>query len=373
MSTGVDLVVGSLERWDEVWRRNQHLVAALLRAGTVRRVLFVEPPADPTSDLAGRRHPRVGAGLRPEPAGTAPGRLWLYQPTKPLPRRLDPRFDSRRARAVARAARRAGLVDPVVWVNDPSLASLLDVAHGPVLYDVTDDWLAADAPSRTLARTGEDESRLLARATAVTVCSPHLAAVKGAQRPVTLVTNGVDVARYRRPAARPADLPDGPVALYAGTLHADRLDVALTCRAADALTGRGRVVLLGPDALDAADREALHRAGVLLLGARPYEEVPAYLQHAEALVVPHVVSPFTESLDPLKLYEYLAVGRPVVSTPVAGFRDAPATHVSIAADDFPQVLVRVVAAHRPTIDPAPGLPTWDRQARLLAEAVGAVG
>ena len=47
-----------------------------------------------------------------------------------------------------------------------------------------------------------------------------------------------------------------------------------------------------------------------------------YLQHADVLVVPHVVSDFTDSLDPLKLYEYQAVGRPVVSTPVAGFRDA---------------------------------------------------
>lgn len=370
MSTGTDLVVGSLERWDEVWRRNQHLVAALLRAGTVRRVLFVEPPADPTSDLAARRRPRLGAGLRPEPAGAAPGRLWLYQPTKPLPRRLDPSFDVRRARAVRRAARRAGLVDPVIWVNDPSLARLLDVATGRVLYDVTDDWLAADSPPRTLARTVEDEAALLDRATAVTVCSPHLAAVKGARRPVTLVTNGVDVARYRRQAGRPADLPDGPVALYAGTLHADRLDVALTCRAAEALTGLGRVVLLGPDALEAPDREALHRAGAVLLGARPYDEVPAYLQHAEALVVPHVVSPFTESLDPLKLYEYLAVGRPVVSTPVAGFRDAPTSHVTLATEDFPQALARVVAAHLPTLGPAPGLPTWDDQARLLAEAVG---
>ena len=47
-----------------------------------------------------------------------------------------------------------------------------------------------------------------------------------------------------------------------------------------------------------------------------------YLQHADVLVVPHVVTSFTDSLDPIKLYEYQAVGRPVVSTPVAGFRDA---------------------------------------------------
>ena len=89
-------------------------------------------------------------------------------------------------------------------------------------------------------------------------------------------------------------------------------------------------MLLGPDALEATERSTLERAGVVLLGARPSAEVPAYLQHADVLVVPHVVTPFTDSLDPIKLYEYQAAGRPVVSTPVAGFRDAVDDLVTVA-------------------------------------------
>ena len=58
-----------------------------------------------------------------------------------------------------------------------------------------------------------------------------------------------------------------------------------------------------------------------------------YLQHADVLVVPHVVTEFTDSLDPIKLYEYQAVGRPVVSTPVAGFRDADDPRITIASGD----------------------------------------
>ena len=42
----------------------------------------------------------------------------------------------------------------------------------------------------------------------------------------------------------------------------------------------------------------------------------AYLQHADVLVVPHLVNAFTDSLDPIKLYEYQAVDKPVISTPV---------------------------------------------------------
>lgn len=368
--TGVDLVVGSLESWDQVWRRNQHLVAALLRAGAVDRVLFVEPPLDPVNDLRAGRRPRRGAGLRPEPTGVAAGRLWLYQPTKVLPRLVDPGFDARRARTASRLAHRLGFGDPVVWVNDPSLAALLDVADGRVVYDVTDDWLAAALPERALARARVDEDALLARAAAVTVCSPFLARAKGARRGVTLVTNGVDVARYRTPAPRPRDLPAGPVALYAGTLHADRLDVALTAATARALAGTGHLVLLGPDALEPDERQALQQAGAVLLGARPFEEVPAYLQHSDVLVVPHVVSSFTESLDPLKLYEYLAVGRPVVSTAVAGFRDAPASHVTVADEaGFAAAVARAAMAGEATLEPPAGLPSWDAQAALMARVL----
>ena len=53
---------------------------------------------------------------------------------------------------------------------------------------------------------------------------------------------------------------------------------------------------------------------MVLLGPRSPDELVGYLQHADALIVPHVVDAFTDSLDPIKLYEYQAVGRPVVST-----------------------------------------------------------
>jgi teichuronic acid biosynthesis glycosyltransferase TuaH len=122
------------------------------------------------------------------------------------------------------------------------------------------------------------------------------------------------------------------VAVYVGTLHADRLDVDLCVRTAGALDGVATVVLVGPNALAEGDTRVLREAGVVLLGAKPHEQVPAYLQHADVLLVPHVVTPFTDSLDPLKLYEYQAVARPVVATPVAGFRDSDDTHTTVAGD-----------------------------------------
>lgn len=341
-----DVVVLSLEPWDAVWRRNQYLVAGLLRDDPTLRVLFAEPAADPLHAARRGHVPRLGRGLRPAPPppGIRPGALWLFQPTKLLPRRLDPRADARLAAAVVRGAERLGFEHPLLWVNDPGGAAVLAVTGWPALYDITDDWLEAERPSSEHARIARAEALLTDQCLEVVVCSAQLAQTKGAARPITLVPNAVDVDEFLRPRTRPPDLPAGPVAVYVGTVHTDRVDLELCAATAQRLADRGRLVMVGPVALDRGDRARLERAGVVLTGPRRREHVPGYLQHADVLVVPHVVTPFTESLDPIKVYEYRAVGRPVVTTPVAGFRDL-AGHGAIVAQgtDF----VAAVAASMP--------------------------
>ncbi|MBE7699696.1 glycosyltransferase [Oerskovia sp. Sa1BUA8] len=369
-----ELVVVSLESWDIVWRRNQYLVTELLRADPSLRVLFVEPAADPLHEARRGFRPRPGLGLRRATPveGVGPDQLWLYQPTKILPRRVDPRVDARLASLVRRAARKVGLTRPVLWVNDPAASTLARDTDWPSLYDVTDDWVAADRPPEIRRRLLADEAHLLAECDEVTVCSPHLAASKGTGRPVTLITNGVDVDRYRQPRERPADLPPGPVALYLGTVHRDRFDLDLVTRTATAAAGAGTVVVVGP-VLDLSSQEYddLAAAGVRLLGARPWTDVPAYLQHATALLVPHLVDDFTDSLDPLKLYEYRAVGRPVVATPVAGFRDAADPRVTVADPaGYPQaVRAALTAPARTDTHQDDDIPTWDTQGRAMREVI----
>lgn len=327
-----DLLVMSLEAWDDVWRRNQHLVAGLLRADAALRVLFVEPPADPTHDLRSRRRPSLGHDVTEVPE-VAPGRLWTLRPVKWLPRRFDRHADERLARTVTRAAESLGMRHPMLWINDPGAAPLAESSGWPTLYDITDDWLSADRSVAELDRVAANEARLLELSREVVVCSPELARRKSAVRSFTLIPNAVDVAAYRRPMPRPTDLPDGPTALYLGTVHPDRIDVDLCEATARALGPAGTLVLVGPNLLAPDEVRRLQSAGALLLGPRPRDAVIGYLQHADALVVPHVVSEFTDSLDPIKLYEYQAVGRPVVATPVAGFRDTDDPRITIASGE----------------------------------------
>jgi glycosyltransferase involved in cell wall biosynthesis len=334
-----ELVVCSLEPWDEIWRRNQFLVDELLRRNPRLRVLYVEPPADPLFDLAQRRRPALPRLHKL----AADGRLKAFRPLKPLPRKLGTLADAALLQQVRLAVRLVGFSRPVLWFNDVSYAPLLERTRWASLYDVTDDWLLAPFPPRELERLRQLDALALARVDEVVVCSSVLASSRGQTRPVALIPNGVDVGHFRRPRSRPADLPAAPTAVYVGSLHDARVDVELVAELAEALP-QLRVTLVGPDSLGRESHEVLARhSNVHLLGAKPYVDVPAYLQHADLVIVPHRVSSFTEALDPIKAYECLAIETPTVATPVAGFRiHADQLHV-VDRKAFPDLVRRLLA------------------------------
>jgi glycosyltransferase involved in cell wall biosynthesis len=104
-------------------------------------------------------------------------------------------------------------------------------------------------------------------------------------------------------------------------------------------------VLVGPNHLPPETLARFTtRKNVFFTGPGPYREIPAYMQAFDVCITPHRTTPFTESLNPIKLWEYLAAGKPIVSTNVAGFRDYP-QHVSIAStpEDFTRALSGALA------------------------------
>jgi glycosyltransferase involved in cell wall biosynthesis len=359
-----EIVVCSLEAWDDVWRRNQLLTDALVRHWSGLRVLFVEPPADVIFELTQGRRP-VGPRLT---SSRADGRLHRLRPLKPLPRRLGPLSDQWLNRRVIDAARRLGLTHPTLWLNDITYAPLISRTGWPTVYDVTDDWLLAPASSREIDRLRRLDAIALAQADEVVVCSPALAASRGKDRSVTLVPNGVDTEHFRRPRQRPGDMPAAQTAVYVGTLNEARLDIGLVAELARTLPSLS-LVLVGPDALTKASRRALSaESNIYLLGARPYLDVPAYLQHADVVVVPHRLTPFTETLDPIKAYESLAVQTPTVATPVAGFRELAGRVTVASRESFVAAVQAVLSTSSPQLD-AEGPPTWALRAQAFARVL----
>src|SRR4051812_33770929 len=96
-----DIVVCSLEPWDDVWRRNQFFVDELLRRNQLLRVLFVEPAPDVLFDLWMRRIPELPR-KRNIPVD---GRPRAFRPLKPFPRRFGQISDDLLLRQVLLAAR----------------------------------------------------------------------------------------------------------------------------------------------------------------------------------------------------------------------------------------------------------------------------
>ena len=127
--------------------------------------------------------------------------------------------------------------------------------------------------------------------------------------------NGVAFRRFARPnplpPAPPEMAPNGPIAIYVGALD-EWFDEALLASVARALPG-WRFVLVGPPRLPFAALRAL--PNVAFLGPRPPQEVPPHLWHATVGIIPFRRTPLIETVQPLKLYEYLAAGLPVVATP----------------------------------------------------------
>jgi glycosyltransferase involved in cell wall biosynthesis len=82
---------------------------------------------------------------------------------------------------------------------------------------------------------------------------------------------------------------------------------------------------------------------VHFLGARPFDALAAYLRGFDVCTLPHVISALTRSMDPIKLYDYLATGKPTVSTPVAGVeRFADVVYIGETADAFLSGLERAL-------------------------------
>jgi glycosyltransferase involved in cell wall biosynthesis len=299
-------------------------------------------------------------------------RLRAFRPLKPLPRLAGAAADAALRGQVRAVARALGFQRPTLWLNDVTYAPLIHETGWPTVYDVTDDWLLAPASGREIDRLRRLDRLALRDAAEVVVCSPDLERTRGAERPVTLIRNAVDVEHFRRPRERPDDLPPAPVAVYVGTLHDSRLDVELVvelARTFDELS----IALVGPDSLSQNAHGSLAaEANVKLLGSRPYGDVPAYLQHADVIVVPHHVDAFTESLDPIKAYECLAVGRPVVATPVAGFRELGDSLEVAGREGFVTAVRRALAGGVGAAQAAE-IPSWDERAAAFAAVLARAG
>jgi teichuronic acid biosynthesis glycosyltransferase TuaH len=346
-----DLIFVSLENWDEVWRRNQFLCSGLARRFPDSKILFVGMPRDLSNAVRKRDFSALGDSQTRSVRGFP--NITLTRPLKVAPNTLASgrRLNERLFRThVKRVAGRMGLSKPLLWLNPHDAVHMAGrMGECAVLYDITDDWALAPFNQNQKTLIEEQDRRLCRAADLVVVCSQALQKSRqGFSKRILLLPNGVDVAHYTDAnspqstlnaraslsVATPAD-SKAPVFGYTGTLHEDRVDAALTVALARAFPA-GRIELVGPDNLDTNSRALLaEQPNIQLRGPVPYARIAEVMRAFDVCIVPHRESAFTESLNPIKLWEYLACGKPIVSTNVAGFRDYPQfVHLASGAEAF---------------------------------------
>jgi len=383
---GRDIVCVGFADWDTELRTNQHhLMSRLARDN---RVLFVESlglrrPGLSSRDLS-RIVRRVVNGLKPPRA--ADGLHVLSPLVIPLHRYGFVRAVNRRLLPflVRRAVRRLGMNAPILWAYVPQAEVLVEsLRPSQVVYHCVDDMAAQkgiDGPSFRAA-----EARFAASADLVFASSAPLAErLAEVSDHVVAMTNVADTERFA------GALENGPVdpaiaalprprIVFTGAIVRTKLNFDLLAALARARPDWS-IALVGPigPGDPSTDVSALRREpNVHLLGKRRYEELPDVLRGADAALIPYDINELTASIFPMKVYEYLAAGLPVATTPlpslagVEGIVTAADAEATVAAlEELLQADGPEARADRSRLAESH---SWENRLDEIAEALGAHG
>lgn len=247
---------------------------------------------------------------------------------------------------VESVARSRGFHEPdLLLVDQPYFAGIRrTLGARRTIYRPTDVYPATTG----IPGIEELERVVLAEADGV-VCTSgpvrrHILDLTDGGLPLRVVENGVVYEHFVRSRPSPAeyrDIPE-PRAVYVGSMD-DRFDRGAVVRAASSLSSC-QFVLIGPP--EGATDELRSAPNVHLLGPRPFDDLPAYLQHADAGLIPLSDHPANDGRSPMKLYEYLACGLPVVArrTSELGRRDVPGLRLYDGRPDFAATLEEVLSS-----------------------------
>jgi glycosyltransferase involved in cell wall biosynthesis len=252
------------------------------------------------------------------------------------------------------------LREPILWVRFPSpeLMDILDeIPNSGVVYECVDDFPAFIHWSEaTRERLREVERRLVQRADLLVVTSPKLEERLGPwARETVCVPNGVDLGLFNegRPGAPlPADIEarlEGPVVGFVGALDL-RLDYRLMVETARAVAPR-TLLIVGPRSAGVDIGGLADVPNVVMAGPISHERVPDYVRRFDVSLLPYdTANVLVESVSPVKLYEYLAVGTPIVSTDIPAVRDLGGlVGVGGSHSDFVEEVRRALDDHDPDV------------------------
>lgn len=397
MLTDQTIICFAPERWDGLWRNRHQL---LTRFAQHNRVLWVEPRpylSDALQALRTRRlEPHTLAWPRPQHIQDG---LFVYRDPLWLP--LSGRAPLRqltawgRARALRAAVRHmGGSQAPILWLFRPDQGDVIGQCGEQLLiYHAVDEYAAyeldyqADQTANRPDSVQAMEQAILRRADLALVTSePLLAAKREFQANTHLVPNGVDFAAFAVARTQPQQLAvfeqaPHPRLGFVGAIN-EKVDLSLLSALA-AADRSWQIVLVGPVTLryHLDDLAALRsQPNVHLIGALPVAQVPHAIAACDVCLMPYKINAWTHHISPLKLYEYLAIGRPIVSTNIpAVVTQAELAPLVAVAHDAAEMIAEVERALSRAHDHAAAAArrefaaqqTWDVRVDQIAQLIGA--
>ena len=336
-SINATIICFSHLRWDFVFQRPQHLMSRFARD---RKVIYWEEPLT------------AAVGQRPSLRLAVCDRTGVIVATPVLPEGLDEpeREGALRELLADHVARQSG--DIIAWYYTPMMLKFSrDLETVCTVYDCMDELANFRFAPPALAELEKD---LMAVADVVFTGGHSLYEAKRDRHAnIHPFPSSVDRAHFGRARAiigEPADQAAIPRPRFGffGVVD-ERMDLDLLAAVADA-DPDWNVVVVGPVVkIDPADLP--RRANLHYLGGRAYDELPAYLAGWDVALMPFAMNESTRFISPTKTPEYLAGGRPVVSTPIVDvirhYGDLTGVKIAAGAQAF-------VAACRASLSPPPG-------------------
>lgn len=241
--------------------------------------------------------------------------------------------------------------ETLLWLYNPLVAPYLEsFPRAAVVFDAVDNWAEHPSYLNQVDAVRACYTTIRKRADLIFTVSEGLVDFFGKQSNVFYIPNGVDAEFFSTARCTASLLPKKlreqkkPLIGYHGIIQS-RVNFSILNYVTEKHP-EWNLLLIGPVWKEvAAEVRALKRhSNVFHLNAMPYTTLPQLLSCMDACVIPHAIDTFTQSMNPLKMYEYLAAGKPMISTPVAGadqFQDL--ISIAVSPEDFSAQLATCLA------------------------------
>lgn len=314
----MDVLCFGQQNWDWCWTGKQQLMSRLAIRG--HRVLYLDPDWRRSAEVVRPHQPLSHLGLRRE----GPRQLWVH--TIPIHGALGFRASRHLARlALPRIAEHLGFRTPVACALHPTVLPRLDALRwtGLVYYAVDEHTAFGGMSEDDKQHHRQHEEAMVRRADVALAVSPRLQrrfAEHNAQSHV--LENGADIDHFspeslERRSSQPAvaGLPR-PLLGFIGQVD-ERLDQDLLATLAERRP-EWTILLVGrrKAGVDFSTLDPL--PNVHMLGYQPYAALPEIARDVAVWLLPYRRTELTQACNPLKVFEYLATGKPVVSVPLDG-------------------------------------------------------